>query len=87
MSEPKQQLNYGPITKEMARFYQALGTFNTNMVATIVKDPAKVKEVTDFIIVHCTTHAQQCGSGNIWDEYNHICTRPGDPPIGIGPEG
>lgn len=84
MPDPKQQPNgeLQPLKKSWAKFYQALGMFNTNMVVTITKDPQRLKEVTDFIVTNCTVHGNQCAaSGGIWDDTAHVCYRLGDPPV------
>jgi hypothetical protein len=78
MQNPKQVPEVQPINKSWARFYQALGTFNTNMVYAITKDPTRIDELTDFIVTNCTTHHNQCNTnGGIWDDSAHTCIRLG----------
>jgi len=79
----------GYITKDMARFYHALGAFNTNMVASIIRDPGLVKDATDYLNMPCVVHAAQCVSGGTWDELAHVCYKSpeGGPGIDDGPNG
>jgi hypothetical protein len=89
MYDAKTKLEFGSISKDTALFYRALGAFNTNMVATIVKDPNALKEVIDYIKDHCTIHAAECGMGHSWDELHHSCVRlpEGGPDPETGPTG
>lgn len=61
--------------KEVATFYRALGMLNANLVARVLEDPERAKEVTDIItaIPHDGNHT--CPTGEIFDAALHECVR------------
>jgi hypothetical protein len=66
------------INRKMERFYSALGQFNTNMITWMQADEGNVDKATDFLVVQCPDHAEQCnllGTTYMWDERNHNCQR------------
>lgn len=76
MSKAEQRLVHKKITKEMAQFYQVLGTFNSNMITLIQQNPGTVRDVTDKIReIACTVHDQQCADGHVYDHMNQMCIR------------
>jgi hypothetical protein len=75
MSETVQTAEYGEISPEMALFYRALGTLNTNLVAKIIKDPSTLKTVTENLlgfIADCNPNVP-CKPGFCWDEETMSC--------------
>lgn len=78
MPEPKQykkELPHGKLKVEWARFYHALGTFNTNIVARLVNDPKRLREMTDNLVAWCPEHDQTCNTGYIYDHSNASCVK------------
>jgi hypothetical protein len=76
MPEPKQyekKLPHQKLNTEWAQFYQALGTFNTNIVARVIKDPTRVREVTKDLVAWCPVHDAQCADGFVYDHINNRC--------------
>jgi hypothetical protein len=75
MSETVQAAEYTEISPEMALFYRALGTLNTNLVAKIIRDPSTVKTVTENLlgfIAHCNPDVT-CRPQFCWDEQEMRC--------------
>jgi len=75
MSETVQAQEYKEISPEMALFYRALGTLNTNLVAKITRDPSTLKTVIANIfdcIASCHPEIT-CPPQFCWDETEMRC--------------
>ena len=75
MYEAKQQQASNTLSKEWGEFYQALGMLNTNLAARAIEDPSQLKEIIGNLVKWCTTHADQCGPGEIYDRPSDRCVR------------
>ena len=63
------------LSKDMAQFYQVLGTYNANMIARVRNDPNSVRDVIKVIIAQCPVHDAQCGDNYVYDHQNNVCIR------------
>lgn len=77
-NRPKQN-----ISRDMAQFYQALGTFNANMIARLNDDPSKIRDIIKDLVAYCPVHDAQCGDNYVYDHTNNMCIRL----VEIAPEG
>ena len=88
MTQPRQKPDKGQLKGDARTFYSALGVFNTNLVAWYLKEPDKVKDIIDWLVVHCPDHETQCASMGpryMWIPESHVCARiDGEPPNGGG---
>ena len=90
MSKPRTTPVKGHVSPDVRTFYSALGQFNANIVTWYLQDPGKVKDILDWIIVQCPTHAAECnslGPRYMWHESTHACVRvdgdfPDEGPVG-----
>ena len=69
-NRPKQKLS-----NDMAQFYQALGTFNTNIIGRLIQEPEKVRDLTKALVAWCPVHDAQCGDNYVYDHNNNMCIR------------
>ncbi len=64
----KAEPSYRKMSKEMGEFYLALGAFNANMIARVIKDPGSAGPIKDYVIsVACPDHDSQCPAGYMWN--------------------
>jgi hypothetical protein len=81
----KETKKVAKIDPELERFYSALGQFNTNVVAWLIKEPYKVGEIADLLIelssLQSPGRCSHLGPDYQWSETMQACLRkagPGD---------
>ena len=59
--------------KEMVAFYEALGFFNATIVARVIHDPDKARDIIKDLYAFCPVHDAMCDSGFQYDHARNVC--------------
>jgi hypothetical protein len=60
---------------DLARFYTALGRFNTDIVSIALHEPEKVRELIKDLNAFCPAHDTSCEPGYVYDHVRNVCVR------------
>ena len=63
------------VPADLARFYTALGRFNTDIVSIALHQPEKVRELVRDLNAFCPVHDTTCDPGYIYDHVRNVCVR------------
>ena len=61
--------------QELAGFYEDLGRFNATIIARMIEDPSRIRDIRKDLVVGCVGHDSSCDSGYKYDHLSDACIK------------